>query len=87
MDTNKSKYTLVLSNEDAQIDGWQKNLSEVADLVDVIWSDVCTLEEAREQFEKLVAKQAHEYHQLKTIFKWRAVRLYDADGKQIVQES
>lgn len=87
MDANKSKYTLVLSREDAQIDGWQTNLAEVANLVDIVWSDVCTPEEARKQFETLVMKQSHEYHQLKTITKWRVVRLYDADGRQIAQES
>ena len=56
-------------------------------MVDVVWSDVCTLEEAMKQFETLVLKQSHEYHQLKTITKWRVVRLYDAAGQQIAQES
>ncbi|MBR6503150.1 MAG: hypothetical protein IKT42_06890 [Clostridia bacterium] len=87
MDCNKMKYTLVLTKEDANFDGWRTNLSEVVTLVDVIWSDVCTLEESRKQFEDLVMKQSHEFHQLKTISKWRTVRLYDADGRQIAQES
>ena len=87
MNTNKSKYTLVLTKEDARIDGWQTNLSEITNLVDVVWSDVCTPEEAHKQFEDLTMKQSHEYHQLKTITKWRVIRLYDADGKQVAQES
>lgn len=87
MSCNKMKYTLVLTKEDACFDDWQTNLSEIADMVDVVWSDVCTLEEALKQFKDLVMKQSHEYHQLKTISKWRVVRLYDADGEQIAQES
>ena len=87
MSSNKMKYTLVLTKEDAQIDGWQMNLSEVAGLVDVVWTDVCSLEDAHKQFENLVMKQSHEYHQLKTITKWRVIRLYDANGRQIAQES
>lgn len=86
MACKKMKYTLVLTKEDAKIDGWQ-NLSEVVNFVDVVWSDVCTFEEAQKQFHDLVMKQSHEYHQLKTVTKWRVVRLYDAAGQQIAQES
>ena len=81
------RYTLVLTKEDANFDGWQMNLSDVANFVDVVWSDICTLEEARKQFECLIQKQSHEYHQLKVITKWRVIRLYDVDGRQIAQES
>ena len=87
MSSNKTRYTLVLTKEDADFDGWQMNLSEITNYVDVVWSDVCTLEEARKQFECLVQKQAYEYHQLKTIIKWRVIRLYNADGCQVAQES
>ena len=86
MGGNKMKFTLVLTKEDAQIDDWRRNLSEVANRVDVVWSDVCTLEEAHKQFDDLLKKQFYEYRQLKTVTKWRAVRLYDADGNLIMQE-
>lgn len=87
MGCTKEKFTLALTKEDADFDGWRMNLSEVLPMIDVVWSDVCTFEQAHKQFKDLIMKQSHEYHQLKTISKWRAVRLYDADGKQIVQES
>ena len=83
----KTRYTLVLTKKDADFDGWQMNLPEVENFVDVVWSDVCTLDEARKQYDSLVQKQAYEYHQLKIISEWRVIRLYDADGRQIAQES
>ena len=83
----KQKFTIVLTKEDAQFDGWQTNLSEVINLVDVVWSGSCTPEEARKRYDALVMEQTHKYRQLKTLAKWLPVRLYDADGNQLAQES
>ena len=83
----KSKYTLVLTKEDAPIFNREENLSEVMHLVDVVWTGVCTREAAQKKFHDLIEKQVYEYHTLKTITKWRVIRLYDADGQLIMQES
>ena len=82
----KSKFTLVLTKADVQIDREQP-LSEVIGMVDVVWSGVCTPEEAQTRFMDLIKKQTHEYRELKTVTKWRVIRLYDADGHQLMQES
>ena len=84
---NKEKFTLVLAKDDAIFDSWETPLSEVINQVDVIWTGVCTAEEADKKFHDLILKQLHEYRELKTISKWRPVRLYDADGKLRAQES
>ncbi len=83
---NTAKYTIALTKENAKFNGWQMNLSEVADMVDIVWSDVCTKEEAIKRFDDIIKQQSLAYHQLKTITYWRTIRLYDADGKQIAQE-
>ena len=87
MSGNKEKFTLVLTKEDAVFDGWDTPLSEAINQVDVIWTGVCTAEEADKKFYDLIKKQTYEYRELKTISKWRAVRLYDADGKLLAMES
>ena len=87
MGINKTKFTLVLAKDDAVFDSWETPLSEVINQVDVIWTGVCTAEEADKKFRDLLQKQVYEYRELKTISKWRPVRLYDADGQLLVQES
>lgn len=38
-------------------------------------------------FSSIIRGQAYEYHEKKSISKWRILRLFDPEGKQIGQES
>ncbi|MBO5725967.1 MAG: hypothetical protein J6S00_02755 [Clostridia bacterium] len=83
----KNKYTLVLSKEGAPQFGWDNKFSVIENLVDVVWTGVCTRNEAYKRFYELVKKQSYEFHETKTLKNWRVVRLYDSSGVQICQES
>jgi len=83
---NLAEYTLVLTDEGAVFNGWKKNFAEVKTMVQVVWSGRCTEKEAFERLDALVRKQVAEIKELKSA-KWRVVRLYDEQGKQIGQEN
>lgn len=55
--------------------------------LDIYWSGCSSKIEADRKFIEAIKKQGYRYHVLKTIPKWRVVRLYDENGKQIMQES
>ena len=46
-----------------------------------------SLEQAREAFIAVVEAQCEEYHVKKTLKQWPVLKMFDADGKQIMQES
>ena len=83
----KSKYTLALTKDGAPRFGYEDDFSVTEKFVDVVWSDVCTRREACKRFHELIKKQSHELRVTKTLESWRVIRLYDADGVQILQES
>ncbi|MCH5158810.1 MAG: hypothetical protein J1F33_06410 [Clostridiales bacterium] len=45
-----------------------------------------TEDDARKRFNEIVNAQIEEYHVLKTLDKWRVIRLFDSDDVQIAQE-
>lgn len=46
-----------------------------------------TLEDAQREFSAIVKEQAYKYKVLKTIKKWRVIRLFDSESNQLAQES
>ena len=54
-------------------------------MVKVVWDKDCSLIEAKMTFEKFIRKEQKECEENNT--KWRVIRLYGEDGKQIAQES
>ena len=46
-----------------------------------------TIEEAEEEFNKIIKEQCVEYHTTKTPDHWWVIRLLDEYGKQLLQES
>ena len=83
----KSIYTIGFDKERPSTNNWDVNLESAKPLLDIVWTDCCTEEEAREKFLEFIQKQSHEYHELKTIKVWKVIRLYDETGRQIAQES
>ena len=45
-----------------------------------------TEDDARKRFNEIVNAQVEEYHVLKTLEKWRVIRLFDSEDRQIAQE-
>lgn len=45
-----------------------------------------TEDEARKRFNEIVNAQVEEYHVLKTLDKWRVIRLFDSEDRQVAQE-
>ncbi len=45
------------------------------------------IEEAEEEFNKIIEEQCVEYHMTKVLDHWRVIRLFDEYGKQLLQES
>ncbi|MCH5351425.1 MAG: hypothetical protein J1F39_05620 [Clostridiales bacterium] len=43
-------------------------------------------DDARKRFNEIVNAQIEEYHVLKTLDKWRVIRLFDSEDRQIAQE-
>ena len=87
MQIQKEKFTIALAKEDVSWEDWRDDLAADTALLEVVWSEVCTPEEAWKEFKSIVMKQSHEFHQLKTITKWRMVRIYNGLGELIGQES
>lgn len=46
-----------------------------------------TEEEAKAAFMKIIDEQCYEYHDAKTMKKWRKIRLWDENGNCIGEES
>ena len=45
------------------------------------------IEEAKEEFKKIIEEQYVDYHKTKTLDHWRVIRLFDVYGNQLAQES
>ena len=54
---------------------------------EIVWSKKCSETEAFDVFNKIVREQAHEFHVAKTLPMWRVIRMFNASGAQIAQES
>ena len=46
-----------------------------------------SFEEAKEAFNMVIEEQYVDYRITKTLSRWRIIRLFDEDGKQLAQES
>lgn len=53
---------------------------------EVVWTCKCTQATAIEKFNELVKQQANELHILKTISKWKSIRLLDEQGNIVTSE-
>ncbi len=80
-------FFLTLDNENSSKLSWESNYYDVKDMLELVWSGLCNEEEARKHFDDLIKEQRKQLHELKTINKWKTIRLYDPSGKQIAQES
>lgn len=83
----KKNYTICIVKEGKELrNSWELNYNEVKSFLDVIWSGEATENEIRKIFNDEIHKQV-EYNETNNISKWRAMKLYDNNGKQIAQES
>lgn len=46
-----------------------------------------SIDQAKDEFDKIIKEQSHEYHVAKTIDHWRIIRLFDENNNQLAQES
>ena len=53
---------------------------------EVVWTCKCTQATAIEKSNELVEQQANELHILKTISKWKSIRLLDEQGNIVTSE-
>ena len=81
----KQRFIITLDNKSTCFDGWNANYNEISQMVKVVWDKDCSLIEAKMTFEKFIRKEQKECEENNT--KWRVIRLYGEDGKQIAQES
>ncbi len=87
----KQKYTITMDNQIGDVYSLIVEHLSIEELakrgyVEIVWSANTTESKAREMFGNYISKQVHEYHVLKTIKKWRVIRLFDENNKQIVHE-
>ena len=54
---------------------------------ETVWTDKCSEAEASEVFNKIICEQSKIFHAYKGKIAWRIIRLYNAKGEQIAQES
>lgn len=72
-DKDKANFTVTLDNNDGT--------------KEIVFYLNCLEEDAFKCFGYVISKQQKEYRNPDNIIKWRVVRLFDKDGKQMAQES
>lgn len=83
----KQRIIITLDKPNTKIDMHNKTYEDVKDLVEIVFEKVCSVDEAKLKFEKIVLNQAKEYHKIDNKKPWRIVRMFDEYGNQILQES
>lgn len=54
---------------------------------EIVAKFIATEQEAWKRFDDVIKVQLNEYRVLKTLPRWRIIRLFDCNNKQIAQES